>query len=240
MYECIYVTVCVFGSLISDVACNYVSADGGRDGPWWPALLGHWLSYTGCWQYLLVMYWLLFGVLFLFLTTSLGCFCPRTLQIVQSVINGLNKLPWTSYLHAILRIISKGVSGLATDSPCGVWGRGWTTCLLHDSPLFSLHILNESWYVTLEWDFIYLLLFLASVHGCMHETSDFFYSIIAFSYSKYFVDSYTVYVVFTLSYVRLLRNFHPNWIIRWVPFVSANSDKWMHLLRGVLIKFKPC
>ena len=43
------------------------------------------------------------------------------------------------YLHAILRIISRGVSGLATDSPCGVWGRGWTTCLLYDSPLFGSH-----------------------------------------------------------------------------------------------------
>ena len=39
------------------------------------------------------------------------------------------------HLHAILRIISRGVPGLATDSPCGVWGRGWTTCL-H----FSAHI----------------------------------------------------------------------------------------------------
>ena len=43
------------------------------------------------------------------------------------------------HLHAILRIISRGVSGLATDSPCGVYGRGWTTCLLHDSPLFGSH-----------------------------------------------------------------------------------------------------
>ena len=34
----------------------------------------------------------------------------------------------------------------------------------------------------------------------MHETSDdFFYSIITFSYTKYFVHSYTVDVVFTLS-----------------------------------------
>ena len=65
------------------------------------------------------------------------------------------------HLHAILRIISRGVSGLAIDSPCGVWGRGWTTCLLH-----------ESWSVSLEWYFIYLL-FLAPVHGFMHENSDF-------------------------------------------------------------------
>ena len=53
--------------------------------------------------------------------------------------NGLNKLSWTSYIHAILRIISRGVSGLATDSPCGVWERGWTTYLLHGSPLFGSH-----------------------------------------------------------------------------------------------------
>ena len=43
------------------------------------------------------------------------------------------------HLHAILRIIGRGVLGLATDSPCSVWGRGWTTCLLHDSPLFGSH-----------------------------------------------------------------------------------------------------
>ena len=43
------------------------------------------------------------------------------------------------HLHAILRIISRVFSGLATDSPCSVWGRGWTTCLLHDSPLFGSH-----------------------------------------------------------------------------------------------------
>ena len=44
----IYIYNSVFGSLISDVTCKYVSADGGRDGLWWPALPGHWLSYTGC------------------------------------------------------------------------------------------------------------------------------------------------------------------------------------------------
>ena len=54
------------------------------------------------------------------------------------------------HLHAILRIISRGVSGLAIDSPCGVWGRGWTTSLLHDNPLFDsfLTFENESWYVS--------------------------------------------------------------------------------------------
>ena len=44
----IYIYKTVFGSLISDVICNFVSADGVRDGLWWPAFLGHWLSYTRC------------------------------------------------------------------------------------------------------------------------------------------------------------------------------------------------
>ena len=48
IYIYIYIYNYVFGSLISDVTCNYVSANGGRDGLWWPALPGHLLSYTGC------------------------------------------------------------------------------------------------------------------------------------------------------------------------------------------------
>ena len=44
-------------------------------------------------------------------------------------------------------------------------------------------------------------LFLASVDGFMHETSGFFYSLITFSYTKYFVHSYTVDVVFTLFFL---------------------------------------
>ena len=92
LYEYIY--NCVFGSLISDVKCNYVSADGVRDGLWWPALPGHWLSYTGCWLSLLVMYWLL----------CLGCcfyfnHIPRMFLSTDFAFlnNGLNMLPWTSF-----------------------------------------------------------------------------------------------------------------------------------------------
>ena len=93
-----------------------------------------------------------------------------------------------------------------------VWGRGWTTCLLHVCTLFGSHFKIR---VSLEWDFIYLLLFLASVHGFMYETSDFFfYFIITFSYTKYFVHSYTVDVVFTLSYKSHLRRQYNSWSLR--------------------------
>ena len=73
---------------------------------------------------------------------------------------------WTCFhgphLHAILRIISRGVSGLATDSPCGVWGRGWTTCLLHDIsyiyyflPLFTVSCMKPVIFLLSNNLFIY-------------------------------------------------------------------------------------
>ena len=71
---------------------------------------------------------------------------------------------------------------------------------VYNSPYttFRLTFQNESWYVSLEWYFMYLS-FLASVHGFMYETNDVFYSVITLSYTKCFVHSYTVDVVFTLS-----------------------------------------
>ena len=119
-------------------------------------------------QSLLVLYWLL----------CLGCcfYFNHLPMMFLSTDFAFRITDWTCchgpHLHAILRIITRGVSGWATDSPCGVWGRGWTTCLLHDSPLFGSHF-KMSWYVSLEWYFMHLL-FLASVHGFMHETSEFF------------------------------------------------------------------
>ena len=41
-------------------------------------------------------------------------------------------------------IFCRGVSGFATDSPCGVWCRGLTTCLLHVGPPFGNRIFNNS------------------------------------------------------------------------------------------------
>ena len=46
-------------------------------------------------------------------------------------------------------LFCRGVSGFATDCPCGVWCRGLTTCLLHVGPPFGNRILNKSWAVDL-------------------------------------------------------------------------------------------
>ena len=46
-------------------------------------------------------------------------------------------------------IFCRGVSGFATDCPCGVWCRGLTTFLQHVGPPFGNRILNNSWAVGL-------------------------------------------------------------------------------------------
>ena len=46
-------------------------------------------------------------------------------------------------------IFCRGVSGFATDCPCGVWCRELTTCLLHVGPPFGNRLLNNSWAVGL-------------------------------------------------------------------------------------------
>ena len=66
---------------------------------------------------------LMYGPLFLYSSTSLWYFSPGTFFSNT----GLDNLPWTSFIldpHTKLRIICKGVPGLATDIPCGVSGRG--------------------------------------------------------------------------------------------------------------------
>ena len=156
--------MCVVGSLISDVTCNYVSVDRGRYGLWWPALPGHWLSYTGCRLSLLVMYWLFF----VWDAVSNFNYLPK---MFLSTDFAFRITDWTCchgpHLHAILRIISRGVSGLAPDSPCGVWGRGWTTCLLHDSPLFGSHFkMRVGMSVWSDISYIYYFLPLFTV-SCM-------------------------------------------------------------------------
>ena len=45
--------------------------------------------------------------------------------------------PSISYWHNKLSIISRRVSGLATDSLCSVWGFEWTTCLPCGGPILG-------------------------------------------------------------------------------------------------------
>ena len=74
-------------------------------------------------------------------------------------------------------IFCRGVSGFATDCPCGVWCRGLTTCLLHVGPPFGNLILNNSWAVGLtKWIInLIILCFDIRIYICL-DTSDHFFS----------------------------------------------------------------
>ena len=68
------------------------------------------------------------------------------------------------------------VSGLATDSPCGVWGRGWTTCLLCGGPIIG------KWQLLCKFDIVkgnFLLMFCFCY--CLYTLTK-FYLICFFSY----------------------------------------------------------
>ena len=109
--------------------------DGERGNLWWPALSLILIVLYRCWLYLLGMKLLISGTLFLNRSTSLGWICPRTILMKNGLLHRTFSI-WD--LHTILRIISRGFPGFRTYYPCGVWGRGWGTCLLYDDPIFGL------------------------------------------------------------------------------------------------------
>ena len=45
----------------------------------------------------------------------------------------------------------QGVPGLAVDSLCDVWGRGWTTCLLCGATLLGLFLFNLRLVCKFDW-----------------------------------------------------------------------------------------
>ena len=124
-----------FRFLTGGVTCMYIFTYGGRDGLWWPALSEHWL-----YRMLAVFTWLEiinYGILFPHLSSCLGFFHPQTFF----TNTGLDKSPWTSCksdLQTKLRITSRNISGLATDSPRSVWGHGWTTDLKYGGSFLGL------------------------------------------------------------------------------------------------------
>ena len=86
-------------------------------------------------------------------------------------------------------IFCRGVSGFATDCPCGVWCRVLATCRRHVGPPFGNRILNNSWAVGLTSWIINLTLFcvltFAIIYVLIHQI------IFGFIYSLFFKYSYT-------------------------------------------------
>ena len=106
-------------------------------------------------------------------------------QRIGQFTMGLLYLPF--YIHAELRIISWRFSGLATDSPCGVWGRGWSTSLLYVGLRWGFMYLKWQLLFTfgiMEWNFLLIsCVYSCFAHNCLWFSSQmFFHSEIFFSY----------------------------------------------------------
>ena len=123
-------------------------------------------------------------------------------------------------------IFCRGVSGFATDYPCGVWCRGLTTCLLHVGPPFGNRILNNSWAVGLTYCIIYLIVCVftyAIIYVLKHQIIFRFYLL---KYSLFFtlVLISSIDVVFILSisvYVLFM------YLFMW--YVNLHSSAWLKL-----------
>ena len=70
-----------------------------------------------------------------------GCFLSLDLLWEYRIQHGANGPLYVTSSYSTW-IFCRGVSGFATDCPCGVWCRGLTTCLLYDGPLLSLMFLK--------------------------------------------------------------------------------------------------
>ena len=80
-------------------------------------------------------------------------------------------------------IFCRGVSGFATDCPCGVWCHGLTTCLLHVGPHFGNRILNNSWAIGLtQWimNLIFLCFDICN-YICLDTSDQFWFYLLKYS-----------------------------------------------------------
>ena len=92
--------------------------------------------------FILCLVWLMFGMLIQHFSTSLGCFFFQWHSLFNK---GLDNIQWASFIsdvHTNFRIISRRVPGFEISFPCGVWGRGWTTCLLFRH-MFFINLSNK-------------------------------------------------------------------------------------------------
>ena len=108
--------------------------DAGRDCLQWPAPSGYWLFYIRCRLYKLSMECLMCGALFLHISIPMGCFMTTDYLYKKARIGKLPRTSSTWDLRTILKIISRGVPGVPTDSPYGVWVKHFT--VKHLSPVW--------------------------------------------------------------------------------------------------------
>ena len=84
------------------------------------------------------------------------CFCHWVILAEYRIQHGaIGSLYVTS--NCSIWIFCRGVSGFATDCPCGVWCLGLTTCPLHVGQPLGNRFINNSWAVGVTYWIVYLI-----------------------------------------------------------------------------------
>ena len=174
--------------LMGCATCLFVLTDGERDGLWWPVLSGHWLSCTGCYQYLLNMKWLMYWLPFLQLSTSLGCFLPRTFFLkkrIGLVSMDLIYITFTYYNQQECFRLSNWFSLWCLEPWMNhlppVWLSKFRFMFLNESLCLSL----TYWRGIFYWYLVFIIVFIHCPNVTFIIPLKRFYSKIAFFYSKY-------------------------------------------------------
>ena len=115
-------------------------------------------------------------------TVSRVCFPKMFLPTDILLSNGLGNLSCTSPISESHTVLRKEVRGLAADSPCRVWGCGWTPCFLYvyGGPICGLHF--QKWQLACKFDimernlllnclaFTHFLFIIKIVSLCFHNS----------------------------------------------------------------------
>ena len=96
------------------------------------------------------------------------CFCPWTCSSEYRPQHGaIGPLDVKSSYSTWM--FCSGISGFATDCPCGVWCRGLTTCRLPVGPPFGNRLSNNSWAVGLTSYIFFCILTYAIIYVLIHN-----------------------------------------------------------------------
>ena len=162
-------------------------------------------------------------LMFLHISTPLRRFCPGTIFTKKTTYPGP-----PLYRIYILRIICRGVPGLAIDYPCGVMGSWMTTCLPYDGRLLGLGF-NFCHFV---WRFE-----MASLSSQIVILSNIFFILSTNIFHKHSLSSFLLYVyVYIYNLIPQPINLshphpaHTDWVKEWSQFGRWNDPgmitKW--------------
>ena len=117
-------------------------------------------------------------------------------------------------------IFFRGVSGFATDCPCGVWCRGLTTFLLHVGPPFGNRIFKKQLgcrFDIMDKKSYFFVFWHAIIYVLIHQIIFRFYL-----FSSTFVLTSSIDVVFILSIGNILVQLY-NSFMAWVQYGCQNT-----------------